>query len=302
MNVSEVLKILHTVNNKGISFFNVAELCRTYFFFICEVSVFSNKYTTFYILFIHLLSHFLKLFLFTVNQQHNRPSYNDSNNADMEAMMKSLIEGQYKLVYLGEIPKIKPPWFDEAKFQQGRQFAQNYYGGLMFSHLLSLTLLVFSPQVLKPLIFTGRSETPKKTYFRYISTTVHVSSWYRGGDIFDPSSKAHQSLQQVRNYHSKTAQIVNALETRPQVDTCNASWANRPLHRGRPLHESFRKDLGFIVDCPFLHLLDDNYKTMDHLSSKPVPYLNQVIITFNLKFIDEFLKLNCYIFIYDSSI
>ena len=147
----------------------------------------------------------------------------------------------------------------------------------MFSHLLSLTLLVFSPQVLKPLIFTGRSDTPKKTYFRYISTTVHVSSWYRGKDIFDKSSKARQSLQQVRNYHSKTAQTVNAAETRPQVDMCNTSWGNTPLHRNKPLCPVFSKDLGSIVDCPFLHLLDDNYKTMTASSPNPVPYLNQVI-------------------------
>ena len=191
--------------------------------------------------------------------------------------MKALIEGQYHLVYLGDIPSGKPPWFDEAKFLAGRQFAQKYYGSLMFSHLLSLTLLVFSPQALKPLIFTGRSDTPKKTYSRYISTTVHVSSWYRGGDIFNPSSKARQSLQQVRNYHSKTAEIVNNTETRPQIDKMSSSWGNPPLHRGRPLCPAFRKDLGAVVDCPFLDLMDDNYKTMEATSSNPVPYFNQVI-------------------------
>ena len=112
-----------------------------------------------------------------------------ADDEEMQQLLKNLIEGQHLLVYLGEIPDGRPTWYDEEKFEAGRQFVKKYYGGIFFAHLVSLTLLIYSPQVLKPLIFTGKSETPKKSYRRYISTTLHVMNWYQG-DIWKTGSKA----------------------------------------------------------------------------------------------------------------
>ena len=199
-----------------------------------------------------------------------------ADDEEMQQLLKNLIEGQHLLVYLGEIPDGRPTWYDEEKFEAGRQFVKKYYGGIFFAHLVSLTLLIYSPQVLKPLIFTGKSETPKKSYRRYISTTLHVMNWYQG-DIWKTGSKARQSLQTVRQYHSDTAARVNSPELRRTVDKMDITSCGRPLHKGRPLVEYIQKDLSTIPNCPLLHLLNDNYKSFATSSDKPVPYLNQVI-------------------------
>lgn len=209
--------------------------------------------------------------------------YESSDDEEMKESLKDLIDGQHVLVYMGNIPDGRPTWFDEEKFEAGKQFVRKYYGGIFFAHLVSLTLLLYSPQVLKPLIFTGKSETPRKSYRRYISTTVHVMSWYNG-DIWKTDSKARQSLQTVRHYHSETATRFNSLELRSSVDKADITNCGRLLHKGRPIVEIIRKDFNAIPDCPFLHLLDNSYRNLS--SDNPIPYFNQVLIIFN-NFIDD---------------
>lgn len=86
--------------------------------------------------------------------------------------------GQDVLVGLGQIPDQPPSWYDPAKFQRGQQFFQRNFAGIFMAHMLSLITLLSSPQILKPLIFTQRSETTWKAFERYISTVVHVSCWW----------------------------------------------------------------------------------------------------------------------------
>jgi hypothetical protein len=195
-----------------------------------------------------------------------------------EEVLKKMIEGQHKLVNFDEIPNGKKPvWFNQEKFNAGRQFVQSYYGGVIFSHFVSLIMMLFSPQGLKQLIFTERSQTPKKAYRRYISTTVHVSSWYRGGDIFQSESLAHQSLQKVRNYHFKTAEAVNNPINQPLLDRMTSSWCNRPLHESRPLCPVLRKDFNDALEPKYLNLLHDNYKTLTPTFPNSIQFFNQVI-------------------------
>jgi hypothetical protein len=47
---------------------------------------------------------------------------------EMEEIMKKLIEGQYLLVNLGNIPDETPPWLDMKKYDAGKQFVKKYYG------------------------------------------------------------------------------------------------------------------------------------------------------------------------------
>jgi len=196
-------------------------------------------------------------------------SCRDDGLVDLEKSIHLLLKGQKEGVQLGKIPEGHPPWFDESKYLAGLRMVDKYYGGILVAHIASLTLLVYSPQVLKPLIFTGKSETPEKSYRRYVSTSVHVLSWYRG-DIWKPGSKARQSLQYVRNLHSNAAVNLNSAENRPLVDKINISNCGEKLDRGRPLIESIRDDLKSTQSCPFRQLLEVN----NSLSS---PYLNQVI-------------------------
>ena len=178
----------------------------------------------------------------------------------MRDRLASLLEGQHLLVNTGDMPEGIPPWYDENKFKIGQEFAKKYRGGIFFAHLMSLTLLVYSPQVLKPLIFTGKSETPRKSYRRYISTAMHVMSWY-GGDIWRSNSQARQSLKMVRQFHSDNAVRVNSPDVQPSVDAVNITDCGQVLDQGRPVNQAIQEDLKSLTHCPFLHLLDDNYSS-----------------------------------------
>jgi len=162
-----------------------------------------------------------------------------------------LVEGQKILVHTGNIPAVKPEWFDEKKFKAGQQLVEKYSGGILLAHLTSLIMLLFSPSVLKPLIFTGKSETPKKSYRRYIATTVHVMSWYRG-DIWKEGSGARESLQLVRKYHSDAALSMNSAEMKPIINQVDISRCGPSLDGGKPLYHSIEKDFSSIINCPFV--------------------------------------------------
>lgn len=195
---------------------------------------------------------------------------------EMEKIMKQLIEGQHFLVNLGEdIPAGTPPWFDEKKFEAGKQFVKKYYGGIFFCHLVSLIMMLYSPQVLKPLIFTEKSETPKKSYRRYISTSIHVMSWYMG-DMWQADSKARRSLRLVRQYHTDAATRLNSVEIRPSVDNTEITKCGLPLHKGQPILEVLQKDFSSIPNCPFLSQLNGSYKNADAFPVEQIPYLNQL--------------------------
>lgn len=214
-------------------------------------------------------------------KQHDFPNNNHENTilseTDIEERFTQLFQGQYLLVNLGNIPVGKPPWFDEERYEAGRQFVKNYRGGLFFAHLTSLTLLLYPPQVLKPLIFTGKSETPKKSYRRYISTAVHVMNWYRG-DMWKADSRTRKSLQLVRQYHSDGATRLNSPEVRPLVDRVDISNCGKPLNGGKPLCPAIANDLRSLPDCPFSHLLNENYTNFTRTTTDQVPYFNQVFV------------------------
>lgn len=137
-------------------------------------------------------------------------------------------------------------------------------------------MMLYPAQVLKPLIFTEKSETPKKSYRRYISTTIHVMNWYKG-DVWQAGSKARQSLRLVRQYHTNAAIRLNSPEIRPSVDKMEITNCGIPFHKGKPMLELLQKDLSTIPNCPFLPLLNGSYK--NDMSIDQVPYLNQVMST-----------------------
>jgi len=185
-----------------------------------------------------------------------------------------MMEGRSILVHTGDIPAEKPEWYDEEKFKKGQQMAEKYYGGILLAHLSSLIMLLFAPSVLKPLIFTGKSETPKKSYRRYIATTVHVMSWYRG-DIWREGSGARESLRQVRKYHSDGALTMNSEKMKPIVDRVDISQCGPSLDRGKPFRHAMQKDYSSVIDCPFF---DSGISTPDVVSWSPsanLTYFNQ---------------------------
>lgn len=183
--------------------------------------------------------------------------------------LETYSKGEQILVKTGDLPSEKPEWFNEKKFKAGQRLVKKYYGGVLLAHLLSLIMLLFSPSVLKPLIFTGKSETPKKAYRRYIATTVHVMSWYRG-NVWREGSRARESLRRVRNYHSDAALTMNSPMVKPLVDQVGIAQCGPRVDGGKPLRYAMERDLGAINNCP--HVLPDQ---LNWSPSSSTLYLNQ---------------------------
>lgn len=55
---------------------------------------------------------------------------------------------------------------------------------------------------------TGNSKDIPSLYKRYLSTILHVNSWY-DDDIFDPDTKGYKSIRQVRSMHRRVQQLMN---------------------------------------------------------------------------------------------
>ena len=100
-------------------------------------------------------------------------------------------------------------------------------------------------------------------------------SWYRG-NIWKEGSPARESLKQVREFHSTAALRLNSVEMRPYVDQINISQCGPSLCHDQPLLLAIKKDFNAIKECPFLHLMHDNYKSFTPRSTTCVPYINQV--------------------------
>lgn len=72
-----------------------------------------------------------------------------------------------------------------------------------------LSWLVQVPNILAPLLFTGKSQSVCALFNRYLDTVIYVSSWF-DTDIFDPTSEGHKTLAIVRNLHKHANKAVNA--------------------------------------------------------------------------------------------
>lgn len=108
----------------------------------------------------------------------------------------------------GSSPLIKPDWFNEELFNKAQQLAKHRFCSLFFGHLCGLCMLVHVPSILTPLLSTNNSRTIGDIFVRYLGTLSHVKRWYEG-DIWDPSSEAHQSIMTVRKMHERVAKKLN---------------------------------------------------------------------------------------------
>lgn len=105
-------------------------------------------------------------------------------------------------------PVEPPPWLDRELFNRGRSFYHRYLFCLSFSNLLSLVMMMSIKGALQPLIYTGKSDTPNKALRRYMSTFLHLITWYKG-DVWDTNDPAHKDLLSVRKTHAKIAHNAN---------------------------------------------------------------------------------------------
>ncbi|CAH2051906.1 unnamed protein product, partial [Iphiclides podalirius] len=94
-----------------------------------------------------------------------------------------------------------PPWYDEKLFNRGRSFFWKFcfgLGGITGPGLIA----VFSvPTILEVLVGSRRSSSKYTAFRRYVSTSLHVASWFRYD--LKPGSKSWKSLHAVRSRHVK---------------------------------------------------------------------------------------------------
>ena len=100
-------------------------------------------------------------------------------------------------------PTTRPAWATPELYdpeQIKALFSKHLFSFLCAWHC-SLTLGFSLPALLKPLVYTKQSSTPKTAFKRYMATGKHLSDWH-DGDIFDSTTPAYASVQEVRAFHA----------------------------------------------------------------------------------------------------
>lgn len=69
-------------------------------------------------------------------------------------------------------------------------------------------MMMSMKNALQTLIYTGKSDTPFKALRRYMSTFLHLITWYKG-DVWDTDDPAHKDLLSVRRTHARIAHNAN---------------------------------------------------------------------------------------------
>ena len=104
----------------------------------------------------------------------------------------------------------KPNWLDMEKFQRGQKFFQKHAASIIMSMHFSLVAGFSINNLLVPLVFTNKSDTPKKSLHRYVQTTYHILLWLMDADIWEGQySKAFRSISVVKKMHRKVAEAMN---------------------------------------------------------------------------------------------
>lgn len=107
-------------------------------------------------------------------------------------------------------PKRVPEWFDRKAFNHAQKLYQTYGALLGLSQFYGLMLVLNFYEGLAPLLVTGKSATVSALFTRYLSTSIHINTWFTL-DPFDPKSKAYRSLKVVRGLHQQVGRRLNAL-------------------------------------------------------------------------------------------
>ncbi|KAG9510714.1 hypothetical protein GZH46_00734 [Fragariocoptes setiger] len=135
-------------------------------------------------------------------------------------------KGMQTLVNLDNNINEKPFWFDEQRFARAKLVCDNFYVSIQFSSFTGLLLVLQLPDGLEPLLCTGNSKDLPSLYKRYLSTIMHVRSWYED-DIFDPNTKAYKSIRMVRGMHRRVAKLMNEKFDVPGVEGTHRTWVNQ---------------------------------------------------------------------------
>lgn len=138
-------------------------------------------------------------------------------------------------------PPVPPPWLDRELFNKGREFYRRYFFCVFLSDLVALLMLFTVNRILRPLMYTGRSDTSSKALRRYVSTINHVITWF-SGDVWDANDPAHKDIMQVRQIHQTAARIFNSAKNQEKVDGATVATSGDETP-SCPFNMHARKDL-----------------------------------------------------------
>jgi hypothetical protein len=146
----------------------------------------------------------------------------------------------------------RPEWVDLDKFRRGQWVAMKYLFGLVLAEMLSLMMILSYPDGLHSLVFTGKSDTPFKSFKRYLSTVTRVRSWY-SDDIWQPGTEGHKNIKVVRAMHETVRQGLHNTKPEDLPKKINLSGNSKCVCKEKaiwsPLREKICED--FQVSCPY---------------------------------------------------
>ena len=102
-----------------------------------------------------------------------------------------------------------PAWVDPAKIEAGKQFVRDNFFAVFFAHLVSLIFLLCYAPVRKVLVQTEKSDTRTRSLKRYLSTLVHIKSWYEQ-DILNENGEAAKDILRIRQVHARVSMTLSA--------------------------------------------------------------------------------------------
>lgn len=117
--------------------------------------------------------------------------------------LKKLAKGDNKITLTNCYSEAIPDKLDLERFERGQQFFRRNISACLFTMMCSLVCGLCVTNLLEPLVFTGKSDTPRKSLTRYLKTMAYVVQWHCG-NVWDINSKARKSLQIVCGLHDRT--------------------------------------------------------------------------------------------------
>lgn len=176
-----------------------------------------------------------------------------NSSMNLSPRMKELLQGLNEPGDSGN-PSEPPDWLDRCLFNRGRQFYGRFLFCIFFSDLLALLMMFTVSRILRPLIYTGRSDTPQRALRRYVSTILHVVAWYNG-DVWNPEDPAHRDILSVRAIHNKSARVLNSSTDHEKVSAVDVRARGHEEPRC-PFSPAMRHDLhhqaeqGLVLETP----------------------------------------------------
>lgn len=186
---------------------------------------------------------------------------------DLPKSIVSLIPGA---IYFGTAPRSLteiPKWLDMEKFRKGQQFAKENCSMIWLSLLYGINLIYFFEDGLRPMLMTGKSNTPYAGFKRYLSTIRRMDEIFFG-DPWTEGSPAQQQISYIRMQHLSIGEKLKKYDNKT---LCEGSTLKNPY---APSYELLRQDLQ--ETCPIPAEGQCPFNMWNSASPKKIKPMSQV--------------------------